>query len=403
MSTEFVESIKSPGIPGSPESRAGTAASVEVVYVGQEPPESWDASVYLCGPTPTDPAEPSWRPAAVAALRAGWGGPGRLAVFLPEPVAGGSYPAYADQISWEEEAMRRSDAVLFWIPREMDRLPGLVSNIKWGVWYDSGRAVLGAPPEAERMAYLLHFAEAFTVPVERTLAGAAEAALRAVGDGSLRTGGERAVPLTVWRSSPFRSWYAALRADGQRLLDARVEWYERAGAPDGSPAWLLSVTVAPGDGSAVSVYRLLSAPWHDATTPPTRAGRVSAAARRRPRPAVPAPVGGRSGQGVARKVPTSQCRRQGGGGQRDVHHRAGCGARARFSYLAARFRPAPVPHGALPGGLLAAARPRRLPHPLRRDSRGGHNHRAGHRPRAPRVAARITPGAGTMVSHHIRL
>ncbi|GGZ01922.1 hypothetical protein GCM10010300_52470 [Streptomyces olivaceoviridis] len=91
--------------------------------------------------------------------------------------------------------MRRSDVVPFWIPREMHGLPGLVSNVKWGAWYDSGRAVSGAPPEAERMAYLLHFAEEFGVPVERALPGAAEAALRAVGRGSHRTGGGRAVPL----------------------------------------------------------------------------------------------------------------------------------------------------------------------------------------------------------------
>ncbi|MHC3392538.1 nucleoside 2-deoxyribosyltransferase domain-containing protein [Streptomyces lavendulocolor] len=238
---------------------ASTSASVEVVYVGREAPDSWDASVYLCGPTPTDPAEPSWRPAAVAALRAAWAGPGRLAVFLPEPADGGDYPAYADQIAWEEEAMHRSDVVLFWIPRDMARLPGLVSNIKWGAWYDSGRAVLGTPPEAERMAYLLHFADARGVPVERTLPGAAEAALRAVGTGGRRTGGERAVPLPVWRSEPFRRWYADGRAAGLRLLDARVEWYRPAPSPGADPAWLLTVTVAPGDGAAPSVVRLLAA------------------------------------------------------------------------------------------------------------------------------------------------
>lgn len=234
-------------------------APVEVVHVGQEQPESWDAAVYLCGPTPTDPEEPSWRPSAVAALRAAWDGAARLAVFLPEPAAGASYPPYADQVAWEEEAMRRSDVVLFWIPRTMNRLPGLVSNIKWGVWYDSGRAVLGAPPEAERMAYLLHFAEVFGVPVERSLPEAAGAAVRAVGRGSRRAGGERAVPLVVWRSERFQRWYATRRAAGCRLLDARVEWYERAAAPDGCPAWLLTVTVAPGNGGTPSVCRLLSA------------------------------------------------------------------------------------------------------------------------------------------------
>ncbi|MFV2118037.1 nucleoside 2-deoxyribosyltransferase domain-containing protein [Streptomyces sp. Act-28] len=243
----------------STEPRTAAPAPVEVVYVGEEHPESWNAAVYLCGPTPIDPEKPSWRPSAVAALRAAWQGPGRLVVFLPEPGTGGSYPPYAEQIAWEEEAMRRSDVVLFWIPREMRRFPGLVSNIKWGAWYDSGRAVLGAPPEAERMAYLLHFAEAFGVPVERTLPGAVGAALRAIGGGSRRTGGERAVPLVVWRSERFQKWYATRRAAGCRLLDARVEWYEQGAAPDGGPAWLLTVTIAPCDGAAPSLCRLLSA------------------------------------------------------------------------------------------------------------------------------------------------
>ncbi|MFI2371897.1 nucleoside 2-deoxyribosyltransferase domain-containing protein [Streptomyces sp. NPDC018833] len=251
------ESATTPAV--SETSPTSEAAAVHVVYVGQEPPEAWAAAVYLCGPTATDPAEPSWRPDAVAALRAAWSGTGRLVVFLPEPVPGGTYPAYAEQIAWEEDAMRRSDVILFWIPRDMSRLPGLVSNIKWGAWCDSGRAVLGAPPEAERMAYLLHFADALGVPVEHTVPATAGAALRTVGQGSRRHGGERAVPLAVWRSEPFRRWYADRRAAGDRLLDARVEWYAPAAGPDGAPAWLLTVTVAPGDGSAPTFRRLLSA------------------------------------------------------------------------------------------------------------------------------------------------
>ncbi|MFJ9622915.1 nucleoside 2-deoxyribosyltransferase domain-containing protein [Streptomyces sp. NPDC101181] len=249
------DSSTSPGL-ASPDSPATATDAVHVVHVGEEAPANWAAAVYLCGPTPVDPADPSWRPEAVAALRSGWRGAGPLTVFLPEPAPGGSYPAYPDHIAWEEEAMRRSDVILFWIPRDMERLPGLVSNIKWGAWYDSGRAVLGAPPEAERMAYLLHFAEALAVPVERSLPGAAGAALRAVGPGSPRTGGERSVPLPVWRSEPFRAWYAERTGAGDRLLDARVEWYARE---RGGASWLLTVTTAPKGGTAPVVHRLLSA------------------------------------------------------------------------------------------------------------------------------------------------
>ncbi|WP_159050271.1 hypothetical protein [Streptomyces cellostaticus] len=39
----------------------------------------------------------------------------------------------------------------------------------------------------------------------------------------------------------------------------RVEWYERAAAPDGGPAWLLTVIIRADDGAAPSVCCLLSA------------------------------------------------------------------------------------------------------------------------------------------------
>lgn len=95
----------------------------------------------------------------------------------------------------------------------MARLPGLVSDIKWGAWCGSRRAVLGAPPEAERMEYLLHFAEALQVPMTRTIEETVRAALDRIGPS--------------------------------------------AGA--GAAHWLLTVTVAPARGSARVVSRLLAA------------------------------------------------------------------------------------------------------------------------------------------------
>ncbi|MFY1675666.1 MULTISPECIES: nucleoside 2-deoxyribosyltransferase domain-containing protein [unclassified Streptomyces] len=241
-----------------PENLPPTRPRVDVVHVGREAPESWTAAVYLCGPTPTDPATSSWRPDAVAALRSSWTGAGRLVVFLPEPPADGAYPAYSEQVAWEEDAMRRADVVLFWIPRHLPRLPGLVSNVKWGSWCDSGRAVLGTPPEAHRMEYLLHFAEALGVPVASTIEEAAGAALRSVGSGGARSGGERAIPLTVWRTDSFRTWYHRRVEAGDRILDARVDWYSPPSARDGA-SWLLTATILPGAGGGPTEIRVLEA------------------------------------------------------------------------------------------------------------------------------------------------
>jgi hypothetical protein len=57
---------------------------VVVVHAGEEPPGAWDAAVFLAGPSPRDPAVPSWRPEARRLLRERWAGSGRLIVFDPE-------------------------------------------------------------------------------------------------------------------------------------------------------------------------------------------------------------------------------------------------------------------------------------------------------------------------------
>ena len=49
------------------------------------------------------------------------------------------------------------------------------------------------------------------------------AALAMIGVGAERRGGERGVPLHVWRTATFQAWYAAARAAGHRLDGARLE------------------------------------------------------------------------------------------------------------------------------------------------------------------------------------
>jgi hypothetical protein len=150
---------------------------VFVVYAQQDPPASWDGSVFLAGPTPRDPRVASWRPAAVDVLRRRWTGSGRLVVFVPEAEGGGFDGTWDRQVAWEDECLNACDVIAFWVPRDMATLPGLTTNVEWGRWESSGKVVLGAPPNAPGLKYLRHYAEKHGAPTAETLEDTMAAAL----------------------------------------------------------------------------------------------------------------------------------------------------------------------------------------------------------------------------------
>jgi 8-oxo-dGTP pyrophosphatase MutT (NUDIX family) len=196
---------------------------VIIVYAFEEPPERWDTAVFLAGPTPRGPEVPSWRPEAITELRRRWTHDGRLVVFSPER-RDAVHDDYTGQIEWEERCLHLADEVLFYVPRDLATMPAFTTNVEWGMWHDSGRVVFGAPPGAPKNRYLLHYAAKQGVPTSTDIPGTVAAALDRIGQGASRGGGEREVPLLLWRTEAFQSWYGAQRAAGNTLLGARVVW-----------------------------------------------------------------------------------------------------------------------------------------------------------------------------------
>jgi 8-oxo-dGTP pyrophosphatase MutT (NUDIX family) len=200
---------------------------IEVVYAGQDPPAEWDASIFLAGPTPRHADVTSWRPDALAEIEQR-SGIGLLVVFVPEPPDGTRYPAYDDQIAWEERWLDAADVILFWVPRNMSTLPGLTTNVEFGRYESSGRVVFGAPDNAEHVRYLKHHARQHDAKVTSTLPDTIQAALAYLDEGARRKEGERYVPLKAWRSPTFRHWLTAQQNAGNVLLDGKLLWTRKS-------------------------------------------------------------------------------------------------------------------------------------------------------------------------------
>lgn len=151
-----------------------------VIYA-REPLPASGPSVFLAGPTPRASAGvPSWRPAAIEELAARWNREQPLTVLTPESRGGIRAQHYDDQVGWETRARAAADAILFWIPRDLQTLPGFTTNVEFGLDVSTGKAVLGCPadcPNPERNRYLIYVAEQHRVPVRDTLAATAAAAL----------------------------------------------------------------------------------------------------------------------------------------------------------------------------------------------------------------------------------
>lgn len=146
----------------------------------------------------------------------------------PEPTESPEPQEQRERLAaWQEEALRLSDVVLLHLG------PGaslsMEAAVLWGQWQRSGRIVVCAPdPGSGPEPALVRAAIKAGVPVGRSLAEAVHLCTLLLRGGALRRGGERAVPLILWRSPSFQSWYRALRRAGHRLDDAQVEWTYRS-------------------------------------------------------------------------------------------------------------------------------------------------------------------------------
>ena len=206
---------------------------MEMIYARESLPDRVTRTVFLAGPTPRSRDTASWRPDALDALRRlGFDGH----VFVPEPRDGPWQPGYEDQIEWEDAALSRADVILFWIPRDLARLPGLTTNDEFGFWKgrDPARVILGAPEGAASVRYQQHYAAKLGIPVCKSLDQAARAALELLGDGAARSGGECLVLCTS--GVPPRSGAGTRPSGRPATASTALGWSGSSGPAPGTPS-----------------------------------------------------------------------------------------------------------------------------------------------------------------------
>ena len=194
---------------------------IELIYAGEELPETIEKSIFLAGPTPRSNDVKSWRDDAIQLLiENNYNG----IVFIPEARNGEKYPDYDDQINWEEQMMNLCDCILFWIPRNLKTLPAFTTNIEWGKYQRSEKIVIGFPEDSEKNRYIEKECEKLSIIVNRTLENTIKQAIDFIGDGELRTGGTRYVPLNIYQTPMFKEWYNSQISVGNELRYAKVNY-----------------------------------------------------------------------------------------------------------------------------------------------------------------------------------
>ena len=107
-------------------------------------------SIFLAGPSPRGEKNLSWRPEACKYLQElGFDG----VVYYPEYETEVQFD-YNKQVLWEWEALEEAGIIIFWIPREREKMPALTTNVEFGYYVRDKKSLYGRPDYAYSIEYL---------------------------------------------------------------------------------------------------------------------------------------------------------------------------------------------------------------------------------------------------------
>ena len=125
---------------------------MEIVYSDNNSEINIDGkeTIFLAGPSPRNNTDYNWRKKAIRIFdQSGFDG----IIFIPLP-KGEFKHSYLEQIEWEQKYIKSCDKLLFWIPRDLVKLPGFTTNIEFGQFIESDKIYYGRPDDAPKNRYL---------------------------------------------------------------------------------------------------------------------------------------------------------------------------------------------------------------------------------------------------------
>ena len=116
-------------------------------------------SIFLAGPTPRCNSIVSWR---IEAIRILYDMRFSGTVLIPEQRTSYLDYDYNSQVEWEFYGLEHASVIAFWVPRQIELLPGFTTNVEFGRYVSSGRIVYGRPVNCPHNRYLDWMYEKFT-------------------------------------------------------------------------------------------------------------------------------------------------------------------------------------------------------------------------------------------------
>lgn len=124
---------------------------MKIIHSDQSIPDVLGPSIFLAGPTPRlEKPVPSWRPDAIQLLlTAGFEG----TVLVPEYSSFSPLRSYDEQVEWEWKGLHNASVIAFWVPRNLDTLPGFTTNYEFGFYISKRPIVYGRPAGSHKNRY----------------------------------------------------------------------------------------------------------------------------------------------------------------------------------------------------------------------------------------------------------